>query len=245
MLEGPSAATDSVRGRPGPAIADPGGAFARRHGGGWRTLHAVTGVVPLGLFLVGHLWSQLAALGGHQAYDAARGGLFAAKWLELVFVLAPLAFHAGFGVVIARRARANVDAYPLSRNWMYAAQRVTGLVTFAFVVWHVVHLWAPQLVGTLGPHQMYPKLEQDLSSTSEGFPVAAFAMIVGTGASTFHFANGIWGFVLRIGLVRQRSRQAAVAAVSVVLGVLLFVAGVDAIVYFATGVRMMPVRSGR
>lgn len=233
MLEESRAATDHER-----------DAFGRRRASAWRTLHSLTGVGPLGLFLVGHLWAQLAALQGQQAYEEARAGIFQRRWLELVLVVLPLTFHAGFGVVLALRSRNDVEAYPLSRNWMYVAQRVTGLVTFAFVVWHVAHLWAPQLTSELGPHQMYPKLEEDLSTTWEGFPIQAVATVAGVGAATFHFANGVWSFALGSGLVRRRSRQTALGAATVVLGILLFLAGTDAVVYFATGARMAPIRSG-
>jgi succinate dehydrogenase / fumarate reductase cytochrome b subunit len=234
LLEEPSAA--SIHGRSPRA--------GRRWGrsASFRRAHSLTGVVPVGVFLIGHLWTQQAALAGRAAYDQARSGLFAARWLEIVFVLAPLTFHAVFGVVLALRSRTNVDAYPLGRNWMYVAQRVTGLVTFAFVVWHVMELWAPQLRGGLGADQMYPKLEEDLSTTSRGFPVAAVATLVGVACASFHFANGVWGFVLGLGLVRRRSRQAALAAATVVLGIVLYVAGTNAVVYFATGDRMIPLR---
>ncbi len=246
MLEEPSATTDAAKGRgdlgPGQAATNLGGdAFGRSRGGTWRRVHSLTGLVPLGLFLLGHLWSQLAALAGQGAYDAARSGLPSARWLQIVFVLLPLAFHACFGVWLARSSRNNVDAYPGSRTWMYLAQRATGIVTFAFVVWHVAHLWWPQLVGTLGPHQMYPKLEEDLSATSSGFPVTAVLMTAGVGASSFHFANGVWGFAVGWGLVRRRSRRAALSAATVVLGVVLFMAGMDSVIYFATGTRMVRV----
>lgn len=233
MLEELRAATDHER-----------DASFRRRASAWRTIHSLTGIGPVGLFLVGHLWTQLAALQGHRAYDEARAGIFDSRWLELVLVALPLTFHAGFGIVLALRSRNNVEAYPLTRNWMYVAQRVTGLVTFAFIVWHVAHLWAPQLSGELGPHQMYPKLEEDLSTTSGGFPIQAAATVVGVGAASFHLANGTWSFALSAGLVRSRSRQTALGAATVVLGILLFLAGTDAVVYFATGARMAPIRSG-
>jgi len=239
LLEEPSATTDALAGHGERTVS--GDVFGRSRSGTWRRLHSLTGLLPVGLFLLGHLWSQLAALAGQGAYDAARGGLAASKWLQLVLVVLPLSFHAGFGVLLAVRSRNNVDAYPVSRTWMYLAQRVTGVVTFAFVSWHVAHLWVPQLVGTLGPHQMYSKLEEDLSTTSAGFPVMAALMMAGVGASSFHFANGVWSFAVGWGLVRRRSRQSAVAAATVVLGVVLFVAGMDSVVYFATGTRMLRV----
>lgn len=236
MLEESRPATDHER-------APPADVFGRRRGFGWRKLHSITGIVPVGIFLLGHLWAQVAALGGHDAYAAARSGIFSARWIEVVFVLVPLTYHAGFGILIALRSRANVEAYPLSRNWMYVAQRFTGLVTFAFVVWHVAHLWVPQVAGDLGASQMYPKLEAELSATTNGFPVMAVLTLAGVGAATFHFANGVWGFALSSGLVRSRSRQTALAAATVVLGVALFGLGADTVVYFATGSRMLPLRS--
>ena len=69
--------------------------------------------------------------------------------VEIVFVLLPLAFHALYGIVLGFEGRPNTNKYPYTRNWMYAAQRITGLLALAFIVWHVSELWLPRMTGEM------------------------------------------------------------------------------------------------
>ena len=106
----------------------------------WRKLHSLTGIVPIGAFLVEHIVSNFETVNGPLAY--AKQVLFLnslplVRVLEWVFIFIPLAYHALYGVFIAIRGRSNVNVYPWAGNWMYLSQRVTGLIAFVYIIQHV------------------------------------------------------------------------------------------------------------
>src|SRR5277367_3889929 len=107
----------------------------------WRKLHSLSGIIPIGAFLVEHIISNFEALHGPLAYAQQvkfLNGLPLVRLLEWAFIFIPLAFHAGYGVFIAFRGRVNVNVYPWAGNWMYVSQRVTGLIAFAYILQHVI-----------------------------------------------------------------------------------------------------------
>ena len=106
----------------------------------WRKLHSLSGIVPIGAFLVEHILSNFEAVNGPLAYGLQvkfLNSLPLVRVLEWVFIFIPLTFHALYGVWIAFRGRANVNVYPWAGNWMYLTQRITGLIAFAYIVQHV------------------------------------------------------------------------------------------------------------
>lgn len=208
-----------------------------------RKLHSASGVLPVGVFLLLHLWTQSAVHDGRAAYDGAMDRALSIPLqplLELVFVLIPLAFHASYGVVIALRSRPTVTAYPTARNWMHVAQRSSGAVTLIFILWHMAQTWLPRVVGEVRAVQMHPHLVEALSSTTAGLPLTALGMLVGVGAASFHFANGLWSAAVSWGLLLTRRAQSVAGGVAVVLGVVLFLAWADVTVHLATGGRVLP-----
>src|ERR1700709_2769077 len=107
----------------------------------WRRLHSLSGIVPIGAFLVEHIVSNYEAVNGPLAYAQQvkfLNSLPLVRVLEWAFIFIPLAFHALYGVFIAFRGRSNVNVYPWAGNWMYLSQRVTGLIAFAYIIQHVV-----------------------------------------------------------------------------------------------------------
>ncbi len=87
-----------------------------------RKLHSLTGIVPIGAFLIEHLISNFEALKGPAAYGAQvkfLNGLPFVRVLEWVFIFMPILYHALYGVYITFRGRQNVNVYPWAGNWMY------------------------------------------------------------------------------------------------------------------------------
>jgi succinate dehydrogenase/fumarate reductase cytochrome b subunit (b558 family) len=206
-----------------------------------RKLHSLTGVAPVGAFLLFHLWTNAKALGGQKHFDDAVQDIQAMPYLpvlELGVVMLPLAFHALYGVKLAFEARPNVGAYPYNRNWMYVAQRATGLLALAFIVWHISEIWLQKWAGRLSPRDFYPVLCERLSTTHGGVPLIALAYVLGVGACVFHFANGLWGFCFSWGFTISRRSQRISATVFGLVGVALFLLGSSTAIYFATGSRL-------
>lgn len=204
-----------------------------------RKIHSLTGLVPVGFFLVFHLWTNAKALQGQQQFDEAVAGInhmpyiWALEW----GILLPLLFHALYGVKLALEAKPNVGSYTYSRNWMYTMQRVTGLMAFAFIAFHLWEYWGHKLAGKMTTEQFYPALCASMSSTVQGIPVVALVYIVGIAASVFHFANGLWGFCFSWGITVSRRSQRLSATVFGIVGLVVFLLGANTVLYFATGSR--------
>lgn len=206
-----------------------------------RKLHSLSGVVPVGVFLVQHLWVNARALNGRASFDSAVAEINGMPYLwavELFGIFLPLAFHALYGVKLAFEGRPNVGRYTYSRNWMYTLQRVTGLVALAFLMTHLWEFRIAKALGNMGTDAFYPTLSERLSATGAlGLPWTAIWYLVGIGASVFHLANGLFGFCFSWGITISRRSQKLAGAVFAIFGFVLFALGANTVFYFATGAR--------
>lgn len=203
-----------------------------------RRLHSASGVLPLGAFLVEHLWTNATALWGQRSFDSAVDRINALPGLVLLEVFGiflPLAFHAGYGLWLSRRGSPNVVTYPFARNWGYVLQRLSGLVLLAFVLLHLWELRVQKWLFGLSAHSFYPTLAASLSSTRWGIPWRALFYLLGILAACAHFANGVFGFACTWGIVVSRRAQARSFVGASVLGAALFLLGAATVVHFATG----------
>jgi succinate dehydrogenase / fumarate reductase cytochrome b subunit len=197
-------------------------------------------VFPVGVFLVSHLWTNAKALSGQPGFDEAVRDINhmpLLPFIEVFGIFLPLAFHAGYGVKLALAGRPNVGRYPFSRNWLYTLQRVTGLLAFAFIAWHLWEFRIAKLIGKMSIDAFYPTLAEHLSSTTAGVPLVAIAYLVGIAASTFHFANGLATFAFGWGVCVSRRSQRVLGAFLAVGGFVVFLIGADTALFFATGSR--------
>lgn len=213
-----------------------------------RKLHSLSGVVPLGVFLVEHLWTNATALRSEQAFDEAVDTIQRLPFLpviELFGIVLPLGFHALYGLWLMRESQPNVARYPYGRNWLYVLQRVTGALTLLFVGWHLYEYRVQKWLFGMSTSAFYPTLAAHLSSTWRGLPVLAIVYILGIAAAVFHFCNGLWGFAASWGVATSRRAQARVGVAAGILGAVLFVLGESTVLYFATGTRFFPSGSDR
>jgi succinate dehydrogenase / fumarate reductase cytochrome b subunit len=171
-----------------------------------RRLHSLSGIIPVGAFLFEHiLISNATAISGPSAY--ARQVRFLASLpvvpaLELFGIWLPILFHALYGFYIWYRGEINVGDYPWSGNWMYTAQRWTGGIAFAYILWHA---WTMRFTG-IDLHQ-YPgasfgKVQGEVFQT----PLFLF-YVAGLIAASWHFAYGIWLFCAKWGIVSGDKAQ--------------------------------------
>lgn len=232
----------------GSATAAAGGEHAERGSLGGprrafvlRRLHSLSGVLPLGVFLAVHLWTNASLLGGRAPFDHAVGEIQKTPLLpvvEVVGVLLPLAFHAIFGVYLATQGRANVAAYPYARAWAYVFQRITGVVTLLFVLAHLWEFRVQKWLFGMSELAFYDTLVAHLSAVTASLPVVAIGYLLGIAASVFHLANGLVTFALTWGFVASRAAQRRLSRVAAVLGLLLFLLGASTVLSVATGARL-------
>jgi len=196
----------------------------------WRKLFSLTGVVPVGAFVVFHLWENAKALQGREAYGKMVQDISTmpfVTFLEVAFILLPLLFHAVLGLKFVIDASYNVNVYGYSRNWMFVLQRLTGVAALAFIVFHLYELRWQKLMGTMDGPAFYDALCRNLSSTIGPVPVVALVYLFGIGAVAFHFANGLWGFLFSWGFTVTRRSQRTASTVLGIVGLLVFVLGMN------------------
>ena len=129
-----------------------------------RKLHSLSGIVPIGAFLIEHILSNFEALKGPAAYAAQVKFLNAlplVRVLEWAFIFLPLAYHALYGVYIALRGKSNVIYYPWAGNWMYVLQRWTGYIAFVYIIQHVMR--QRFLGANLPEHPAWPLRKSSMS----------------------------------------------------------------------------------
>jgi len=208
-----------------------GGVAPLRAGQGYsfwlRRLHSLSGIVPVGAFLFEHiLISNASAIGGPAAY--ARQVRFLASLplvpiLELFGIWLPILFHALYGFYIWYRGETNVGEYPWTGNWMYTAQRWTGIIAFAYILWHT---WTMRFTG-IDLHEYagasFGKVQAELFS-----PALLAFYVVGLVCASWHFAYGIWLFAAKWGLTPGEKARQRFLAVCLAFFVVLSAVGLTA-----------------
>ena len=183
-----------------------------------RRVHSLSGIVPVGGFLAFHLYENYTATKGADAYNRMTRTLqdlpFAVA-MEVLIIVVPLFFHGVYGLFITSTAKPNVISNSYVRNGMYFFQRVTGVIVFAFILFH---LWTTRLVQ-LQDHESLDLFRQVQSAVANPWIYAFY--LAGILSATFHLANGIWSFSivwgLTIGPKAQRRMQYVSATVFLVL----------------------------
>ena len=194
-----------------------------------RRLHSLSGIVPVGGFLAFHLWENYTATKGAEAYNRMTRALqtlpFAVA-LEIAVIVLPLLFHGIYGLFITSTARPNVASNRYVRNWMYFLQRVTGVIVFAFILFH---LWTTRLVQ-LDDHESLDLFRQVQGAVENPWIYAFY--VAGILSATFHLANGIWSFSIVWGLTVGPNAQRRMMYVSAAVFVLLSYIGVRSLQAF-------------
>ncbi len=209
----------------------------------YRKLHSLTGVVPVGFYLVLHLWTNAKAMQGQQVFDDAVRDISHMPYLlafEALGIWIPILFHGLYGIKLMLEGRPNNQRYPYSRNWMYTLQRVTGILAFAFIAYHFWELRVQVELGRMEKADFFPHLCATLSATTKsGIPVMAILYLIGVAACVFHFANGLYGFCFSWGITVSRRATRIGAVVFGLFGIALFVMAANTVIFFATGSRLV------
>src|SRR5579871_6803749 len=185
----------------------------------WRKLHSLLGVIPIGAFLIEHLVSNFEATKGAVAYgDQVKflNSLPLVRVLEWTFIFLPILYHGIYGVYIWLRGKSNVVYYPYAGNWLYVAQRWTGIIAFFYIIQHVLR---QRFLGADlpdNPGMAFAKVQHELAN-----PIMLAVYIIAMIAVCWHFAYGIWLFAAKWGItpgeVARKRFGYACAAFGVIL----------------------------
>ncbi len=206
-------------------------------------LFSLSGLVPVGAFLVVHLLTNASVLGGPGAFQSrvdlihSLGPLLVP--IEWAFIFLPMLFHAAVGFAIIAGGLPNVGSYPYAGNVRYTLQRATAMIVFAFIIWHLIQLhWmgAPLGGGRFDPHRASSSAAVVLQPAIVGILYA-----IGIVSAVFHLSNGLWTLGITWGLWTSPAAMRRASWVSIVVGVLLGGVGLGAL----SGMRNVNVEGAR
>ena len=196
-----------------------------------RRLHSLSGVVPIGAFLLEHFISNAEAFKGPIAYGKqveflnSLPGVFL---LELFFIWIPILYHGLYGIYIWYQGETNVADYPWTGNWLYTVQRYSGILVFAYVTYHI---WYMRFAGVhLVEHYdaSFWKVQNELSH-----PLALAIYVIGVVAASWHFGYGLFLFAAKWGIVTGVKAQKRAQALGIAISAVLVLAGLFTIYAFA------------
>lgn len=202
-----------------------------------RRLHSLTGLVPVGAYMVVHLATNATVIDGARSFQSRVDMIHSLGWflpfVEWTFIFLPLLFHAFFGVILIRSGQQNVSNYPYQGNVRYFLQRLTAWIALAFIFWHVfeMHGWikpaAEQFGGARFRH-LYAT--SSAAGVIQSSPVLEVFYLVGVLACVYHLANGTWTAGITWGLWSTAAAQRRANWVCLAIGVLVAGLGLSALV---------------
>jgi len=201
-----------------------------------RKLHQLSGIAPLGIFLLEHFYTNSKALHGAAAFNDAVKDLQAIPYILLVEtcgIFIPLIYHAVYGLVITVEARPNNLHYPYPRNWFYLIQRLTGVILFFFITFHVLNFrfglipWLNNVSVAHHPEKAFGIVAGEFSMV----PIF-IVYLIGITATVWHLANGIWLFLVDWGIAIGERAQRLTGYACIAFGVVLLLVGINAAVAF-------------
>ena len=198
-----------------------------------RRLHSLSGLIPVGAYMVVHLIVNASVINGAGTFQNSvlnihkLGALL--PIVEWVFIFIPILFHAIFGVVIVAGGMPNTHNYPYAANYRYTLQRVTGVIAFFFIMIHVFHMhgwfheesWLRYVVDPLGGGQFKPYNATSTAGLALQSVVMVIIYAIGVTACVYHLAIGIWTMGITWGVWTSPRAQKRASYVCNAFGVLL------------------------
>lgn len=189
------------------------GSFLSRNDFLIRRLHSLSGLVPIGAYMVIHLATN-ATVWQPQQFQARVDQIHSLGFLlpavEWTFIFLPLLFHMVIGVALIRGSHPNTTNYPYAGNVRYFLQRVTAWIALAFILWHVfeMHGWIKPLAEDLnGAKFRHLYATSSAAAAVKSSPVNIAFYFVGVLACVYHLANGIWTSGITWGLWTTKAAQ--------------------------------------
>jgi succinate dehydrogenase / fumarate reductase cytochrome b subunit len=196
---------------------------AQGHSFFWRRLHSLSGIIPVGAFLVEHFISNAFATNGPYAYaDQVKflSGLPFVLFLEVFGIYIPLLYHSLYGFYIWFRGESNVTDYPWAGNFMYAAQRWTGAIAFVYMGWHTYTMRFSGIHLLTNNQAAFHKVQMELQN-----PWAAAFYTIGIIAASWHFAYGLYLFCSKWGITVSEKSRRVMRYVSLVIAITFIAVG--------------------
>ncbi len=189
---------------------------------------SITGMLPVGGFLLQHLFSNSYIFISDQAFNEHSEFLTSLPMvvlLELGMIYFPIFLHAALGLAILYKGDQNFTAYGKFRNWMYFVQRLSGFVALVFIV---THSYTTRIQSFLSGNEFTAAQMRETLSHTGWF----WFYLVGVLSVVFHFSNGLWSFLVTWGITVGKKAQQVSSALTMGLFVTMALWGVSILLKF-------------
>lgn len=166
----------------------------------WSKLGSAVAVVPLGVWTVVHVWNNLSAFRGPDAWQAAVTSYAhpLAHAATLVIVLLPLLIHTIWGLQRLKASRPNNTRYGFYANLKYLLQRASAAGILLFLG---AHIWLAMLKPRLAGH---PEFFADIACQMRWHVPTLVVYLLGTLGVAYHLGNGLGTFAMGWGIAWSR-----------------------------------------
>ena len=205
-------------------------------------LHSLSGLLPVGAYMIVHLLTNASVLAGAGTFQDQVDKIHALgpvlPLVEWTFIFLPIIFHAVVGVLIIRSGISNTSSYRYTNNVRYTLQRATAWIALFFIFYHVFQMhgwfhndwWRTNVAGPLHGGQF--DAEHATSSTALALRsvVVQVFYVIGVLSCVFHLCNGLWTMGITWGVWTSPAAQRRATYVCAALGILLATVSMGALV---------------
>lgn len=181
-------------------------------------LASILAIVPLGVWTFVHLWNNLAAFQGAEAWQHAVTEYSSpfAEAITGVIVLLPLAIHTVWGIGRLTTSQPNNLRYRFYPNLKYLLQRIAAVGVLLFLG---AHLW----LALIHPRAVEGHAEPfaDIAQEMHWHRPTLVVYILGTLGVAYHLANGAQTFCMSWGIVSSQRGLRRLEWLAILLFVLL------------------------
>ena len=193
-----------------------------------RRLHSLSGIVPVGLFVIMHLFTNAQMIWG-QSDDGSGKSVFqhevdfihsmpALLFIEIA-LWSSIGFHAALGFYYTFTGKHNVKSYKYKGNYRYLLQRITGILALIFIFLHIATLrWRWDIFGWYTPFWAHGGVvhgEMIGKDVPMSIPYTAYALqgsalvlllyFIGVMSVVYHWANGLWTAAISWGITTSEA----------------------------------------
>jgi succinate dehydrogenase / fumarate reductase, cytochrome b subunit len=175
-----------------------------------KRLHSLTGIVPIGAFFLVHMFLNSRASQGRAQYQWVPDTLDQVPFIwavELGVILLPIVFHALLGAWLVWEGDLTPPKPAMAwySNMAYLLQRVTGVLLFVMLFWHIATTWwvhtRLKLTGG-GEFDIFGTMARILQQPAMLILYGLFVVI-----AAYHFGNGIYNFTYKWGITTNKRAQ--------------------------------------
>jgi succinate dehydrogenase cytochrome b subunit len=181
-------------------------------------LASLLAIAPLGVWMFVHVWHNLAAFEGAEAWQSAVTEYphpFAEAAVGVI-VLLPLAIHTVWGLGRLATSRPNNVRYRFYGNLKYLLQRIAAVGVLLFLG---AHLWLAMIRPRLVEGHAEPF--GHIAQTMHFHTPTLVVYLLGTLGASYHLANGAQTFCMTWGVVSSRRGLRRIESLAILLFMLL------------------------